>query len=123
MHEYLNKVMLIGEIKGEIDYGKTKLGKKIYNFTLLVKEPSERSKDFNKETEACFYRVAVFKEQLIEEIEHENIQRNDKVYVEGRLSVRRRVINGAESFNAQIVLKDPFSNIIVLEEGENWPEV
>lgn len=110
----INRVILSGIIKDEIDIGyKASIGK-IYNFNLMVYEQFDKNGDVSATYNGFFYRVAVFKQDIVSLFVKKLIDRESVVQVEGRLQMKKKLFNDSYKFFCQIVVCRPSDNVVLL---------
>lgn len=104
MSKSLNKVILIGNVGGKVEYKEHSDKLQIANLNLATSEQyRDKNGDKNEKTE--WHRVVLFNK--LAQIAAEYIKKGTKLYVEGKIQTRKYTDkDGVEKYSTEIIAND-----------------
>lgn len=114
----LNKVILVGEIDGEIEIKENSFGKRVAKFFIRTFS-SWRDKDGFEKDSIERYRVVIFNERIVSNIE--NLTHGAKISVEGSVQHSKwQDNNGQEHYTVEVVLSQYRGEITTLNRDNTF---
>lgn len=119
----VNKAILIGNLGRDPEIRRTQNGAAVANFSIACNETWKDKATGEKREEVTWVNVVVFNEALVK-VAEQYLKKGSKVYVEGKIKVRKyQAKDGSDRTATEVVLNAFGSQLVMLDgrDGERAP--